>query len=66
MMMMCLQVWKAVLPYMDQYKKSEHQHLSSSNSSSELLFIWKAIIIIIIIKLQWSKIDLLFYEFPDP
>lgn len=32
-------VWKAVLPYMDQYKKSEHQHLSSSNSSSELLFI---------------------------
>ncbi|MCJ8743076.1 hypothetical protein PDJAM_G00089610 [Pangasius djambal] len=30
-------VWEAVLPYMDQYKKRNHHHLSSSNLSSELL-----------------------------
>ncbi|GAA6102752.1 histidine ammonia-lyase-like isoform X2 [Tachysurus ichikawai] len=30
-------VWEAVLPYMEQYKKNDHQHLSSSNLSSEML-----------------------------
>ncbi|XP_027007026.1 histidine ammonia-lyase-like isoform X1 [Tachysurus fulvidraco] len=32
-------VWEAVLPYMEQYKKNEHQHLSSSNRSSESLLL---------------------------